>query len=471
MFVIIICFLITQSPQIKWGRIYGGEDEDYLKAVLECADKGFIAVGSTNSYGNGDYDVYVLKVDSLGFPEWSKAYGGTDDDYGYAFCQTIDNGYIIAGATDSYGQGGKDIFLIKMNENGDSVWTKVYGDSLDETGYSIIPAGNNSYVICGATNSMGAGGLDILVMKIDSIGEVIWSKTYGGIFDDCGFCINATYDKGFIITGATYSFSNGESDVYVIKIDSLGNEEWSATYGSNDDEKGFCVQQTSDSGYVVCGTAYSVLLGYEWCLLRYNERGTLVWHTFQGSLNDDFAYSVQEIGEKNYIIGGNFSYELYVVRADTSGLNVWMLIYGGPGTDCAYSVKKTQDHGYIIAGMTNSYGAGDNNAYLVRTYPDQVGIREFYSKNIFLSTDLRIYPSPFKNKLNIFYKYSKNSLSIKIYDVSGRLVRQFDHLTLQPLNHIVWDGTDRDGNEVSAGMYIMCIEECSERLVRVVVKY
>lgn len=454
-FNLIIYFLFTQSPEIKWGRVYGGEGNDYGRGVLECADKGFIAVGSTNSFGNGGFDVYILKTDSLGYPVWTKTYGGAQDDYGYAICPAKDSGYIIVGATSSFGQGMSDIFVIKINEDGDSIWIRTYGDSMDEIGYSITEANDNNYVITGITSSSGAGGVDIYTIKIDSQGELIWSKTYGGNLDDLGFCVDATNDGGCIIAGTTFSFGNGSGDVYLVKTDSLGGIEWTRIYGTNNDEKGLCVQQTADSGYIVCGSAYVILLNYEWCLLRYNHNGSLVWDNFQGSLNDDFAYSVQEIFQKNYIIGGNFSYEMYVVRTDTEGLNVWMLIYGGAGTDCAFSVKQTADSGYIIAGITDSYGAGGYDLYLVKTYPDQVAIEENLSQtNPPSSTDIEISPNPFYDRIKISYhkKFYGCIKDIKIYDVTGRLVKTFNNLTNYQLP-IHWDGSDNVGNHVSAGIY------------------
>ncbi len=476
MFFIFINILLMQSPEIKWGRIYGGDNDDYARAVIECSDKGFIGVGSTNSFGNGGYDVYLFKVDSLGYPIWTKTFGGAQDDYGYAICAADSNNYLVAGTTYSFGQGFSDIFLIKIDEDGDTIWTKTYGDSLDESCYSIVPIYDNKYFICGTTNSSGSGNQDVLLMKIDSMGNILWSKTYGGGMDEYAYCVDRTYDNGCIITGKTYSYGNGGSDIYTIKIDSLGDIEWMGLYGSYLDEAGFSVQQTADSGFVVCGTAYVTLLGYEWCLLRYNQRGTLIWNRFQGSLNDDSAFSVQEIGQNNYVVGGNFSYEMYVVRTDTSGLNIWMLLYGGAGTDCAYCVKRTSDNGYIIAGITNSYGAGDNNAYLVKTYADQVGVKELRRKNFAEFRQIKIFPLPFKDRLNIICNFNQDirALPIIIYDAIGRFVKTLKPLELKSADKnsfFVWDGKDENGHNLPSGVYYVVINDPYKSSGRMVIKY
>mgnify|MGYP005837761267 CR=1 FL=1 len=470
------CCLLAQSPAIKWGRTYGGEGDDKFRGVLECVDKGFVAVGSTNSFGNGGSDVYILKTDSLGFLEWARTYGGAEDDYGYALCPAWDSGYIVVGATNSFGSGLGDVFVLKINENGDSLWTKTYGGSLEEIGYSISRTVDNNYLITGTTSSYGAGCTDVYTIKIDTHGDLLWSKTYGGNLDDFGFCVDATNDSGLIVTGTTFSFGNGNGDVYVVKADSLGEIEWTGLYGTTLNETGLCVQQTTDSGYIICGSAGDVLLGYEWCLLRYNRNGSLIWHTFQGSLSDDFAYSVQEINEKNYIIAGNFAYEMYVVRTDSAGYNRWMLLYGGAGTDCAYSLKQTSDFGYIIAGITNSYGAGGYDAYLVRTATDEVAIQDISSDTISSQTKiLEAFPSPFSDKLMITYRAPKSNIipAVKIYDVMARLVQQIE--SSGPNNtttyKYLWDGSDFSGNPISRGIYYVVVPSDKGYITKKVIRH
>ncbi|MEO0136198.1 MAG: hypothetical protein ABIL86_01550 [candidate division WOR-3 bacterium] len=460
---LLILIILLQSPTIKWARIYGGENRDYARSAIECQDHGFIGVGATNSYGNGRYDIFIFKVDSLGYPQWTKALGGSGDDYGSGICPVSENTYFIVGTTFSAGHDRGDILLLKINEAGDSIGARVYGDTAEEWGYGITPTLDNNYLLWGTTNSSGAGNQDIFLLKIDSTGEVIWSKTYGGSEDDYAYCGVATHNHGAILTGKTYSFGNGGSDIITLKINAQGEVEWMSLYGTYFDESGFCIQETLDSGYIVCGTAYFTLLGQEWCLLRYNQRGTLVWSRFQGSLNNDTAFSVQEIGNNNYILAGNFSYEMYTVRTDTAGLNLWTLIYGGPGTDCAYSIKKTSDDGYIIAGITNSYGAGDDNAYLVRTYPDQTGVEELSRKYPGSSNTFRIFPSPCRNTVRIS-GYLSNISNIVIYDIAGRRIKNFS-LPKSEGFEWVWNCTDETGREVPSGIYFLFLGDTFKKSI------
>ncbi len=463
--------LFNQAPDIAWGRTFGGTGDDSGYGVVECIDKSFIAVGSTNSSGNGDYNVYVVKVDSTGYPLWSKIFGGTSDDFAYSICPADNGHYLIVGSTNSSGNGLSDIYVLCIDENGDSLWARTYGDSLNETGYSITKTQDNNYVIAGMTNSYGAGGNDIHAIKIDPTGELIWEKAYGENHDDIAYSVSATNDGGSIITGTTYSSGNYSGDIYLLKIDSLGQVMWTTTNHSNENTMAFSVQQTQDSGYIVCGSAYFTLLGYEWCLLKYDQRGSLVWNTFQGSLNHDFAYAVQEVEYKNYIITGNFSYEMYVVRADTQGLNVWMLIYGGAGTDCAHSVRKTTDGGYIIVGLTDSYGAGGNDLFLVKTYPDVTCIKE---KTITVQFDIPewvVCPNPFYNRTTIEYHATKQGCATKmaIYDITGKIVKLFGSLS-DNQSRIFWDGTDNDNNILPSGVYYLVISSSKGQFSKKIIK-
>ncbi len=463
--------LFNQAPDIEWGRTFGGAGNDYGYGVVECIDKSFIAIGSTNSSGNGDYDVYGVKVDSTGYPLWSKTYGGTNDDFGYSICPADNGQYLIVGSTNSSGNGLSDIYVLCINENGDSVWARTYGDSLNETGYSITKTQDNNYMIAGMTNSYGAGGNDILAIKINPAGELIWEKTYGEIYDDIAYSVSATSDGGSIMTGTTYSSGNHSGDIYLLKIDSLGQVMWTTTSHSNENAMAFSVQQTQDCGYIVCGSAYFVLLGYEWCLLRYDQHGGLVWSAFQGSLNHDFAYAVQEVGYKNYVIAGNFSFEMYVVRADTQGLNVWMLIYGGAGTDCAHSVKKTSDGGYIIVGLTDSYGAGGNDLFLVKTYPDLTGTKEKTDTFQFEIPECVVHPNPFYNRTIIEYHAIRQGCATKmaIYDITGRIVKSFSMLS-DNQSRIFWDGTDNDRNILPPGVYYLVISSSKGQFSKKIIK-
>ncbi len=175
--------------------------------------------GITDSYGAGDEDVYLIKTDAAGNMAWSKTFGGINRDYGYSVVQTSDGGYAIAGYTDSYGAGGWDVYLIKTDSTGTEQWHKTFGGTNDDYGYSVVQTSDGGYAIAGYTDSYGAGDEDVYLIKTDSTGIEQWHKTFGGASWDIGVYLAQTSDGGYIITGATFSYGAGGDDVYLIRVE------------------------------------------------------------------------------------------------------------------------------------------------------------------------------------------------------------------------------------------------------------
>ncbi|MGB9722259.1 MAG: T9SS type A sorting domain-containing protein, partial [bacterium] len=164
---------------------------------------------------------YLIKTDSLGDTLWTKTYGSADFEGGTSICRSEDGGYIITGTTAPFFEP-EDMCLIKVDSLGGIIWTKIYGGTGYDVPICITPIGGNGYIIVGYTSSTGMGDADVYLLKIDPTGQVLWSKTYGGVHADIGYSVRQTSDGGYIITGSTTSYSNS-TDVYLLKTDSLGN--------------------------------------------------------------------------------------------------------------------------------------------------------------------------------------------------------------------------------------------------------
>jgi len=240
-----------------FAKTYGEAYNDKAYSVHQTSDGGYIVAGSTYSFGVDSGDIFLIKMDANGNVIWAKTYGGINDDVASSVQQTSDGGYIVAGYTDSFGAGYDDIFLIKTDANGNIVWAKTYGGIYWDRTFSVQQTSDSGYIVAGYTASFGAGYYDFFLIKTDANGNIIWAKTYGGTLWDQAYSVQQTSDGGYIVAGYTDSFGAGGWDIFLIKIDANGNIIWAKTYGGTLWDQAYSVQQTSDGGYIVAGWTLS----------------------------------------------------------------------------------------------------------------------------------------------------------------------------------------------------------------------
>jgi len=309
-----------------WEKTFGGSGDDGAYSIQQTTDGGYIVAGWTNSFGAGNWDIYVIKLDANGNMVWEKTYGGNDYDLAYSIQQTTDGGYIVAGWTNSFGAGESDFYIIKPDENGNKVWEKTYGGNDYDLAYSIQQTTDGGYIVAGWTNSFGAGNWDIYVIKLDENGNKVWEKTYGGGGDDLAYSIQQTTDGGYIIAGGTNSFGAGDCDVYVLKLDEDGNMIWEDTFGGSNDDLANSIQQTKDGGYIVAGEKKSFGAGdRDVYIIKLDENGNMVWEKTYGGSGDDSANSIQQTKDGGYIVAGyteSFGaggWDVYIIKMDAEG--------------------------------------------------------------------------------------------------------------------------------------------------------
>jgi hypothetical protein len=247
---------------VDWAYTYGGSEDDRAYCVQQTLpDSGYIVAGYSDTFGAGGGDAFVIKTDADGGFLWGEAYGGADWDEARYISQTFpDSGFIVAGATSSTGAGGDDAYLIKIGSDGDSLWARTYGGAGSDYGFEAHQTFPDSgYVLVGHTSSFGAGGSDIYLVKTDQAGDTLWTTTFGGASVEYGYSVKATSpEPGYIVSGATRSFGAGNFDAYLIKTDAAGGAIWTKTYGGSEYDDGYSVCQTApDSGYVVAGSTRS----------------------------------------------------------------------------------------------------------------------------------------------------------------------------------------------------------------------
>jgi len=403
------------------------------------------------------------QVDTL----WTNTFGGSDEDYGHAVQQTDDGGYIITGYTRSFGAGSADIYLIKTDSNGDTLWTKTFGDSLIDSGKSVQQTSDGGYIITGYTKSFGSGGSDVWLIKTDSNGDSLWTKTFGGIDGDRGNWVQQTTDGGYILTGFRFPIAYGDADVWLIKTDSNGDSLWTKTFGGDHDERSYGVQQTTDGGYIITGATESYGNGENdiW-LIKTDSNGDSLWTKTFGGSSDDTGYSVQQTTDNGYIIAGwTYSYgngnlDAWLIKTDSNGDSLWTKTFGGNGWDYGVSIQKTFDGGYIFTGATYSYGNGESDVWLIKT--DSDGVVEIASTfNLPATYNIhQNYPNPFNPVTTLRYDLPEQAnVNIIIYDMLGRQVRTLLNQTQDAgYRSVIWNATNDYGNPVSAGVYLYKIQ-------------
>lgn len=279
-------------------------------------------LGKPEVQGIFNGDVYLVKVNSSGVFQWDKSIGGgSAEDRAFCVLQTNDGGYIVAGNTDSYGAGGSDVYVIKTDSNANVTWTRTFGGTADDVGRSVIQLSNGDYLVADYTYGYGAGFIDYYLIRLSPSGTVLWNKTYGGNSYDVCYEVEETNDGGFILAGSGTNFGTGNFDGYLVKTNSSGTVLWSKVYGGSNDDRFLSVTQTADRGYITCGRTQSF---------------------------------------------GNGFHDAYVVKTDSVGTVQWTKAFGGTNWEEAYCIRQTTDGGYVMAGMTISFGTGGRSMYAVK---------------------------------------------------------------------------------------------------------
>ena len=305
-----ICLVKTDGDgEVDWDRTYVWDAADVGYAVRPTADGGFIVTGCTTSFGSGSHDIYLLKVDESGAMLWACVYGSPALDMAFSVRQTVpDGGYVAVGVTNRKAECLNDILLLKTDANGDSAWSRTYGGEKDDVARSVEQTADGGFIIGGTTESYGAGDLDLYLIRTDAGGDTLWTRTFGGPEDEMGTSVKQTEDGGFIVVGTTESFGSGCDDVFMVRTDGDGGAIWTRTFGGPGYETGLSVVQTADGGFIVSGSMYPLPEGPDQVyIVRTDADGSCIWtRTYAGSVVER-GNAVIEAADGTFVIAGRGS--------------------------------------------------------------------------------------------------------------------------------------------------------------------
>lgn len=368
-FLLFSTFFIAQLvPPILWQKTTGGNGWDQGHSVWATTDGGSVIASYspstdgdvTGNHGNGDY--WVAKLDIVGNIQWQKSLGGSNYEMPHEIIQTSDGGYIVVGESSSidgdvtghHDPAGtySDYWVVKLNNTGNIEWQKSIGGGSMDIAYTIDQTLDGGYVIAGSSSSTDGDAIghlpynntDLWVVKINGLGNIMWQKSFGGYNSEVAYSIKQTSDGGYIVAGSTSSNSGdvtiqyGEVDYWVLKLDSFGNLQWQKTFGGSGTDNAESVIQTSDGGYMVAGQSRST----------------------NGMVNDHY--------------GNAYTHDAWLLKLDTNGNIVWKKSIGGTGNDVTHYIKEMPFGGYVFAGYSSSNDGdatgnptGSANFWVVRT--------------------------------------------------------------------------------------------------------
>jgi hypothetical protein len=344
---------LDDDGQVLWARAIGGIYYDVAGAMAIAGDGGLVCAGSTRSFnGNALDDLYFFKTDTFGNMLWSKTYSTADLDIASAIIKTSDDGFAITGYVRA---GLKRVLLIRTDQNGDTLFTRTYGGTSDDQGVELYQTPDGGFIITGKTFTQSLGESDILLMRVDAQGNLLWTKSFGETHWDEGAGIIKLQDGNYLISGSTISFGQGDFDILLLKTDTSGNILWGKTYGGDKTDASYTARENSDGSIVVSGYTNSMGYGHSLRLGNQNEMDG-------GTRGDD-------------------STNVFLMKVNANGDTIWTRSYGDAAQDEAFHFSKMPDGGYLIPGFSTSYSNTIDSTQMMLIRTDSLGHSGCHEQN------------------------------------------------------------------------------------------
>ena len=387
----LVLYCLASNAQ-GWEIYFGSNFDDYAYSIVQTSNQDFLIAGYSQGFGAGNTGIYVVRTDVDGSKVWEKLYDEGHISYGYSIIKTDDNAFLIVGQITNVPQNNQtDVYLIKINDQGDLLWSKQFGGAGNDSGLQIIPSQKDGgYLIVGRTASFGNGGNDVYLIKIDAAGNQEWSNTYGSAGEDIGRSAVETTD-GYMVTGSGLNSSNGSTDIYLFKVDFNGNVIWdNKFFGTTAFDEGQKIVATDDGNYAIAGSA-----GQNAYLVKVTPEGSEIWSAAYGGSLGTVGQDVLSTNNGDLVVTGaievsSSNIDAFLVRFDLDGNEVWNKIIGrSTHIDWGQTVIQTKDKGFAVAGGAQpaQFGSNVNDVSFIKANVDGEVYTNHLSGKVFIDNN------------------------------------------------------------------------------------
>lgn len=422
------------------GRTYGGGSNDEGVSICVMPDGGYAVVGRTRSYGKGSTDVYVLRLDMHGRQLWSRTFGIDVQEHGFWVEPTADKGLLVTGYSNVFpgGRGRQDVFVHLLDQYGNVVWEKAYGGGLLDVGLcgKPIPGG---YGILGISRDGDTYG-NFIFMKLAPDGSEVWRQLYNYPYVDYGHEFQRMDNGDYLLFGSESGFlfpseldhNKPHADMMLLRVDSLGNTRWRKLYGGKRHELGKAIRPAPGGGWYLFGSTQSEGAGsFDMYLLKIDDEGEVLWSKTYGGPDWDYGTSMDIDAEGNlYLLGttttlgGTDSPDAYLLKVQPDGAPIWSLSIGGDSSDYGNGVRAHPQGGCVFTGHTRSRGQGGQDVLMVMVSNDGVPVPLLGDGTSELAGV--VYPNPVTGTSTLITRNGEELVAgeLRIYDLAGRLIQQ-----------------------------------------------
>jgi len=432
--IILLLLPLAGFSQISFQKIIGNSNSTYALDVIQVQDTGYVIAGSSTGYGDHSANAFLMKLDSLGNFLWTKSYGGSNIEGAKQVLENADGTMMLIGHTNSSGNGGYDIYLVKTDANGNLIWEKTFGGTDWDFGYSITPVSTGGYIITGETYSFGNGNNDAFLLRLDDNGDSLWMKTYGSSKNDIGEKVIESYDGRFLFIGTSDSLKADTSKMWLVKTHADGTLFWDKFYGTTSKNYGKSLFESAFfSEIAFVGSSDTGTNKWDNHIYKVDSTGNYLCNWAFGGTDNDYGYDITELLNYDMLIAGegySYSNGASDMKAYYALQGCWWAggpTYGDGEYETGYAIEKTIDGGYIEVGTTTG-GPGIISVFVVKadasfsspgvinTYFDVTNVNTIADE-----AGAYVYFDQANSAL-VINGLSMTNMSFELFDISGKLI-------------------------------------------------